>query len=58
MRKLCLYYFLCFHITIIISIILYQKVILQKKEESINMYGHISYMIIHVYEYLCMFTHV
>jgi len=23
-----------------------------------NMYRHISYMIIHVYEYLCMFIHI
>ena len=22
------------------------------------MYGHISYMIVHVYEYLCMFIHI
>jgi len=23
-----------------------------------HMYGHISYMIIHIYEYLCMFIHI
>jgi len=43
-----------FFITIIISITL----ILQKKKKYMNMYGHISYMIIHVYEYLCMFIHI
>ena len=32
--------------------------ILQKKKECMNIYGHISYMMVYVYEYLCMFLHI
>jgi len=37
---------------------LYQAVILQKKEEYVNMYGHILYIIIYVYTYLYIFIYI
>jgi len=44
--------FYVFTFTIIISIILNSNF---TKERGVYNYGHISYMIIHVHEYLCMF---
>jgi len=38
--------------------LLHQKIIFQKKKGCMNMYEHISYIIIHVYEYLCLFMYV
>jgi len=54
MKNYSFNYFLCFHIAVVISITLKSNF----TKECINIYGHISYMIIHVHEYLCIFIHI
>jgi len=47
-----------FCVLIIIELFfLYQTVILQNKKVYINMYGHISYIIIYIYIYLYIFLY-